>query len=114
MTDNDIIKALECHADELNACDKCPYRKRKCSLRLCEDALDLINRQKAELERLQRHNTEYARKHYQDGFVDGIKKFSNKLKEDLSFWSFDFTYYSDQLAACRRIDYLAKETEAKT
>ena len=53
MTDNEIIKALECCGRE--SCNGCPYR----SDRICHqgnpmirDALDLINRQKAEIERL--------------------------------------------------------------
>ena len=58
MTDNDIIKALECCAEEpmLN-CRKCPYEK-SCNMGrsdMQKDALDLITRQKAEIERLQEY-----------------------------------------------------------
>ena len=59
MTDNEIIKALECCGNSLTeTCDNCPYRdnekwhKTYCTFTLCDDALDLINRQKAEIERL--------------------------------------------------------------
>ena len=60
MTDNEIIKALECCiADK---CMECPLRKipkvKGCMNRL-SFALDLINRQKAEIERLQEYNREY-------------------------------------------------------
>lgn len=53
MTDSEfIIKGLECHEDENNSCDDCPYRACGCSLVLCGDALDLINRQQAEIENI--------------------------------------------------------------
>lgn len=62
MTDNEIIKALECCSlINSEACNDCPLfinRKKEC---LCVDklmrgALDLINRQKVEIERLQSMN----------------------------------------------------------
>lgn len=55
-TDEEIIKALEyCNADR-NKCDKCVFQ-RECESNpfysaVAEHALDLINRQKAEIERL--------------------------------------------------------------
>lgn len=68
MTDNElkkwnkdaedrIIKALECCADEgnIDACDDCPCQKGKC-ISTTPYVLDLINRQKAEIERLQSEN----------------------------------------------------------
>ena len=56
MTDNEIIKALECHAHRternLNCCD-CDYiQHQDCSQRMSCDALDLINRLQAENETL--------------------------------------------------------------
>ena len=88
MTDNEIIKALECCTRGRMIggkipCTDCPYDKFNaeyniaCSPRLMKDAFDLINRQKAEIERLQKHNTKMARKHY----CDGIKEFAERLKE---------------------------------
>ena len=54
MIDNKIIKALECHSDRsLDACTICPLLNIDgCAYMLTEKALDLINRQKAEIERL--------------------------------------------------------------
>lgn len=56
MTDNEIIKALECcsHRNEDFPCDGCPAYNiaQMCMENLMSDALDLINRQKAEIERL--------------------------------------------------------------
>ena len=58
MTDNEIIKALECcsHRNEDLPCDGCPAYNiaQMCMEDLMSDAFDLINRQKAENEELQR------------------------------------------------------------
>lgn len=52
MTDNEIIKALECCSQE-DMCQSCPYGAscldEKYVSILSKDALDLINRQKAEI-----------------------------------------------------------------
>ena len=56
MTDNEIIKALECCTDEsYENCNECPYSIDTVScerMKLLEDSLDLINRLKAEIEEL--------------------------------------------------------------
>ena len=57
MTDNEIIKALECCiSNELawENCPDCPYRKYRlsCMDDMLADAISLINRQQAEIERL--------------------------------------------------------------
>lgn len=53
MNDNDIIKALECCAASF--CGDCPYCKfGNCLEKLQLDAVDLINSQKAESEKLKR------------------------------------------------------------
>ena len=53
MTDNEIIKALECHAGDAEVCKLCPLTNEEwCSVKLARKTLDLINRQKAEIERL--------------------------------------------------------------
>lgn len=52
MTDNEIIKALECCVGN-KGCDDCPlYAKESCFVVEEKALLDLINRQKAENERL--------------------------------------------------------------
>lgn len=62
MTDNEIIKALECcsHRNEDLPCDGCPAYNiaQMCMEDLMSDALDLINRQKAEIERLNKNYEE--------------------------------------------------------
>ena len=54
MTDEQIIKAVEV-CREPDTCKDCPYHKlytARCIIMLMKDVFDLINRQKAEIERL--------------------------------------------------------------
>lgn len=63
MTDEQIIKALECCAtDDGDDCSQCPYGNivykpgnGGCVNRCRKDALDLINRQRAEIKSLRWH-----------------------------------------------------------
>ena len=60
MTDNEIIKALECCMQGNNCGGCCPYDDEddtceECTSKLTRDALSLINRQKTEIERLKKH-----------------------------------------------------------
>ncbi len=51
MGDNEIVKALECCIE--SDCDNCPWDEQTaCNEYMRQDALNLINRQKAEVERL--------------------------------------------------------------
>ena len=54
MTDNEIIKALECCF--INGCKNCKYKGKApdCMTALQKDTIDLINRQKAEILELQK------------------------------------------------------------
>ncbi len=58
MTDKEIIKALECCSKNPLNCRECGYKGRcnriDCYDYLKRDAFDLINRQKVEIERLQK------------------------------------------------------------
>lgn len=62
MSDNEIIKALECcKTTTVFDCNTCPYKGIGkglvgCTNLLLGDALDLINRQKAEIKSLADHN----------------------------------------------------------
>lgn len=55
FTDDEVVKALECCSkDSMLNCRNCPYEE-SCNMGrsdMQKDALDLINRQKAEIERL--------------------------------------------------------------
>ena len=90
MTDNEIIKALECCFGGEGLCPRqqCPfYEKCKNDESLAMYALDLIKRQKAEIERLK------AEADMADGYADAleerakseaIKEFAERLKEKVN------------------------------
>lgn len=99
MNDNEIIRVLECCSNpECEKCKKCPlYDDLDCRRDLLNNSLNLIKRQQAEIERLQKHNTEMAFKHYRDGAkefaervhgiispdYDGYHKAIDKLLEEM-------------------------------
>ena len=89
MTDNEIIKALECCHMKGKTCDDCPTNDFEC-FRLEEMALDLINRQKAEIERWRTecgNQSTLWSKHYESIFettketikAEAIKEFADRL-----------------------------------
>lgn len=62
MTDNEIIKALECCVkNDVAQCTICPYYDmlHGCRRAMEKEVLDLINHQKAEIERLKQENKKY-------------------------------------------------------
>ena len=74
MTDEQIIKALECCSTDVreNTCPKCAfYKKHRCSTLMLNAASDLINRKKAENERL-----------LQKLQSEAIKEFAERLKKE--------------------------------
>lgn len=85
MTDEQIIKALECCAtDDGDDCFQCPYGNivykpgnGGCVNRCRKDAIDLINRQKIEIEGLQ------ERISYLEESIDCSRKECNKLLQKL-------------------------------
>ena len=114
MTDNEIIKALACCVKDdegASGCsEKCPLfdTHTDCATFLRKNALDLINRQKAEIEELQQKNSSCNSKNSElkaevkrlkaeadcaDGYADAleakakaeaIKEFAKRLKEKAS------------------------------
>jgi hypothetical protein len=140
MTDNEIIKALECCWQEKECIgDKCPLFKsiNDCAPLIAMEALDLINRQKAEKEALingqetlqkyiseQKAEIERVRvekdnliKTYKECQVEAVKEFAERLKEnridiDVSF-GYGKEHYTEAVAVVE-IDRLVKEfTEGK-
>lgn len=106
MTDEQIIKALECcSTDDGDDCSRCPYGNivyksgnGGCVNRCRKDVLDLINRQKAEIERLEKAAgekfnqwellAEKTKQHYANLYkeaknslkAEAIKEFAERLK----------------------------------
>ena len=99
MRDEEIIKALQCCSEPCAECDECPLYciGANCSsFELQSYALDLINRQKAEIEKLKSENEILSRNAdnaFQEGLnecrelfepeikVEAYKEFAERLKE---------------------------------
>lgn len=76
-------------------------------LKKCAELEETVKSQKAEIERLRK--THFALDYpIAEIKAEAIKEFAKKIKEDISTWNFDFTYYSDILEASQRIDNIAK------
>ena len=90
MTDNEIIKALECcnKSDNGKGCFECPYRQYcpDCLRRRNEDTIDLINRYKEKLKIAKNQ---------------AIKEFANRLKCGVSITS--------GIITCENVDDLVKK-----
>lgn len=61
MSDEEIMKALECCGEPYNICAECPMPNNikddcRCGEHLANYALDLINRQQMEIEKLKNEN----------------------------------------------------------
>ena len=110
MTDTDIIKALECCCSpKSNACDDCPFYERcyENNEWLEKEAIDLINRQKAEIERFE----ECASREmlYEKVKSEAIKEFAERLKATaISNWKTKDGHYLYEISD-DFIDNLVKE-----
>ena len=90
MTDNEIIKALECCAK--SSCKNCPENcgSAMCLKNLVIDSLDLINRQKAEIERLEKElmkcklEKEMLHQTVSEIQTNTIKEFAERLKRTIT------------------------------
>ena len=86
MNDNDVIKALRCCGRE--SCNDCPYRNGKCHQGnpMIRDALDLINRLQAEIERLTNENAILsinADNAFQEGLNENRQLFKNEVEAEI-------------------------------
>ena len=105
MTDNEIIKAVGCCIGNTK-CDECPmFRTQNCMNKVFGYALDFINRQKAENERLQKNIDGlniFTKNHIKVIRLQVIKEFAEKLKNC-------FAISGDYLDIINIIDNLVKE-----
>ena len=95
MTDNEIIKAMQCVIGNGVSCSECEYQKAlpfpSCRRMCAKNALDLTNRQAAEIERLRNRNKfleiEYKNQgnlfwaRVQTSNLEAIKGFAERLKK---------------------------------
>ena len=117
MTDSEIIKALECCTGGLDYCKECPAKEYnvECGDVLKNNALKLINRQKAEIEMLKsrRNFLEIEYKNQNNLFwerVEGAK--SEAIKEFAERVKMTFYYEFEELIPsimADKIDDLVKE-----
>jgi len=108
FTDEQTIKALDhCrNGDRGSKCSKCEYVT-GCKPWLIGLALDLINRQMAEIARLKKY---YFTHDYHECHNEAIKEFADKLKEELTTGAAVM-----RVSTLDIIDRLVKEiTEEKT
>lgn len=116
MTDNEIIKALECCISCEN-CDICPQHSTECVSDLLKLAYDLITCQREDIENLKIENQSLRgaansyKIHYNEARAEAVKEFAEKLKFvwfDNRYDSpdIDFDYFVDIL-----VETLAGDTE---
>ena len=124
MTDNEIIKALECFKSEDCLGGQCPYFEQPglCGKPMCSDVYDFIYRQKAEIERQRakiavesfgyagaKLTTDLLKKALKTAKSEAIKEFVSALKGKVVS---EYEYID--IRVFKEIDALAKEmTEVK-
>ena len=94
MTDNEIIKSMQCVIGNEMLCSECTYQKvlpfPSCRMMCAKNALDLINRQKAENERLEKElmkcklEKEMLYQNVEEIKSEAIKKFAERFAKALS------------------------------
>ena len=116
MRDKEVIKALECCVDWCGnvSCWDCPLKNTECiHFDKLKETLDLINRQKAEIERLEKDSKRLkkvemqlddAMKMYNVIKAEAYKEFAERLKEN-SIATFSW----NGVVLVEEIDNLVKE-----
>ena len=87
MTDEQIIKALECCSTDVqeNPCPKCAfYNKHRCSTLMLNAASDIINRQKVKIKSLKQ-------------IINEQDKEVLKLQNRIIFWRKDLNYQPEKI-----------------
>lgn len=111
MTDNEIIKALEhCKVSNCLGCP-CHSRDENCLDLIAPKALDLINRQQAEIERLTDRNVELwgeNRVACKKAKSEAIKEFAERLKEK-AYLDGAVSITQELVVDVRDVDDLAEE-----
>ena len=116
MTDNEIIKALECCSEHVRNCAECPLNVTSldhCSTRLAQNVLNLINRQNQKIKdseisleamRCAANGFKSAYERERGSRITAIQDFAEGLKEE------KFTHKNfGELVYVEDIDNLVKE-----
>ena len=110
MTDNEIVKALECCIASITDCRNCPYYivgDGDCVNKTKADVIDLVKRQYEEIERLTKYNTDVAYKHYNDGVKDFAKRIISYI--DVGHLCSPTMLRWSDLSVKEMVEHLAKE-----
>ena len=90
MTDNEIIKFMQCVMGNDANCSECEYQKvlpfPSCRMMCAKNALDLINRQKNKIERLKNENiilSINADTAFQDGLNEAKDLYAEQVKDEI-------------------------------
>lgn len=107
MTDNEIIKSLECCLG-IGSCSGCPYIEMdECAKQSTKDTIDLVYRQKAEIERLKEECSVDVNK--------TLREFAERLRKEVDeCWFYDLETLEGTISALAEFDRFVKEfTEGK-
>ncbi|MBO5037729.1 MAG: hypothetical protein J6D42_11705 [Clostridia bacterium] len=110
LTDNEIIKALECCKGADTGCWECKLSD-SCKFTvqdIMQNALDLINRQKAEIERLRELIKEIYGLNGELEEVDKKLKNIYEIEDSLRAEKADVMYYKDQIKSEARKEFAKK------
>lgn len=105
MTDNEIVKVLECCKGKKKHCDCCPCMQDGTCFEVEGAALDLILRQQEKIEALIA-GQETLQRYIKTAKTEAIKEFADKLEADIGDEDF---YVQDKLLLMSMIDNLVKE-----
>lgn len=113
FTDEEIVKALECCCKEGGEkgdwCSRCVFWDKECATLLPKNALDLINRQKEELDDLREIVFTDRSEAIKKLKAEAIKEFAERLKER-AYTSSDWSHGEHpQVVECDDIDDLLEE-----
>lgn len=117
MSEKDIIKALECCGVN-QSCEGCPFKNKGFCVgtvhALLTAAHDLVNRQKAEIERLEKENNQFADigKMYSEIKSEAITDFAERLKKKA--YLFPCAIGVEHAVTIRAINDLVEEMKGKT
>jgi len=122
MEYTDIIEGLRC-CDGSGSCNNCPFKSsdastaKNCSVRLSEAAIEIIERQKSEIDKLKEQNdilSENADTAFQDGLNEAQELYAEQIKSKLikECYANDYAAIQRQLGIIEGISIMLADSEA--